>query len=80
MAEDFEVEPPIVFHLRCGTDNASFLPDAGRELARILRDVADRLESEDLPRYAPGMSSTHRDGNGNTVLEWSWGPEPDAAL
>lgn len=44
------------------TGNDAFVADAGGEVARILRDLADRLED--------GLSAGSvplRDGNGNTV-------------
>lgn len=50
-------------HIR--TDNAAFGDDRGRELARILREIADRIEQSDQPRR--GEIWTVRNANGNTV-------------
>lgn len=53
------------------TDNAAF-EDAGRahETARILRELADRIEDTDLPN---GMLHL-RDVNGNTVGQFEVEP------
>lgn len=55
------------FSLTINTENAAFDDDAGAELARILRDLAGRLE------LGPGPQNDGRlrDGNGNTVGAWS---------
>lgn len=58
------------FKLHIDTGNAAFNDDAGgaaAEVARILRDVADRIENnDDLPSYR-GL----HDVNGNRVGEAS---------
>lgn len=50
-------------------DNAAFEADAAGEIARILRDLAQRVE--DAGNYAPGVPHTDvlncRDSNGNSV-------------
>lgn len=61
-----------MFRIEIETGNAAFLPDAGPEVARLLRELADRLDGDDLPRYTPGASGGTRDLNGNTVLRWEW--------
>jgi hypothetical protein len=55
------------FKLKIATDNAAFAEDGNdgkNELARILREIAEKLESG----YDCGSA---RDGNGNKVGEWS---------
>jgi hypothetical protein len=51
-----------MFTLKIKTDNAAF-DDTAQEIARILRDTADRLERG-------GEFGTLRDINGNTVGEF----------
>lgn len=51
----------FVLNIDCG--NAAFDPDPVPEVARILREVADRLESGAFPRNSVNV----RDINGNTV-------------
>ena len=54
-----------MFKLEIRTGNAAFDEnDAYPELARILRDVANRLEYQD-------EQGTCRDANGNVVGKWS---------
>lgn len=48
-------------------DNAAFEDQAGSECARILRDVADKLEGRDM--VSTGELFTTRDYNGNRVGE-----------
>lgn len=48
------------------SDNAAFDPDPGAELARILRNLADRIETG-----TPGRFTLH-DVNGNRVGNASW--------
>ena len=52
------------FVLSITCENDAFQPDAAAEVARILRSVADKLESgaDDFGRYR-----TLRDSNGNDV-------------
>lgn len=53
-----------MFKLTFETDNAAFTDDAHGEVGRILREVAKQIER--------GCSTGRaRDGNGNTVGEWS---------
>lgn len=47
-----------------GMENESFTEDARAETIRIIRRVADRLESED--------GGTCRDINGNSVGTWDY--------
>jgi hypothetical protein len=54
-----------MFSLTIETDNAAFDPDAGAELARILAELAGKLDP--LPGPASGRL---RDVNGNTVGRW----------
>jgi hypothetical protein len=51
--------------IEIATDNAAFEGDAGPELARILRDIAGRLERDGVDGRADGFKV--RDVNGNTV-------------
>lgn len=52
------------FRLNVRTDNDAFSNDDGAELARILRAVADKIESDP---HACGWFQTVRDINGNDV-------------
>jgi hypothetical protein len=49
--------------IRIATDNATFHEDGGAEVARILRELADRLAERGLRECASPL----RDINGNTV-------------
>lgn len=62
-----------IFNLEIEVSNAAFEDDCGAEIARILRDVADRIEG--MIRYdAKGRYiASIRDLNGNTVGKWSCG-------
>lgn len=54
-----------MFTLTIKTDNAAFDEgDKGLEVARILRELANRLETQSQ------TSGTLRDANGNTVGTW----------
>ena len=46
-------------------DNAAFEPESGPEVARILRELARRIEAGELS--GRGESRALRDVNGNTV-------------
>lgn len=65
-----------MFMVTIETGNDAFMPDAGPELARLLRDLADTVSDGALPRYTEA-SGTMRDINGTTVLQWSWKGEHD---
>lgn len=61
------------FNLSIDMDNAAFDPDLldgspNAEVARILRDLADRLDSDEGSMAAQGSV---RDVNGNTVGTWT---------
>jgi hypothetical protein len=58
--------------IECG--NAAFEDMPGAECARILRDLADKLEGVGHGRR---VSGTCRDHNGNFVGEWSLDLEGD---
>ncbi len=58
-----------MFALKIATDNTAFGFGAGREVARILRTLADRLENAD-DDMGPVM-----DFNGNTVGSFELGAE-----
>lgn len=59
------------FSLRIECDNSAFFPtasDRNAELARILRDLANRLENDSAMSRAPDVSEyILRDLNGNRV-------------
>ena len=58
------------FHLNIHTGNAAFEDDPFLELARILRKIANNLETSDrqwVSRDGSLMSQTIRDFNGNDV-------------
>jgi len=58
----------MTFTLKVDCDNAAFEDDPAPELARILREVADGIESGE-PRFAgwQGWFQTIHDVNGNDV-------------
>ena len=63
----------LIFRLTVRCDNDAFTPAAGRELARILREVASQIEYEgdrDLWAYR-----TVRDVSGNDVGRVGLKPE-----
>jgi hypothetical protein len=51
------------FALTIDAENAAFEPEPGPEVARILREIADELTSQD--------SGSAMDINGNTVGHWT---------
>ena len=53
------------FYLMIELDNAAFSEGEGAEIARILREVADRVEGRGR------ASGTERDANGNRVCAWT---------
>lgn len=57
-----------MFQLSIKCDNAAFEDAPGEEVARILRKIADILEST---CHGEDVSGTCRDANGNRVGEWS---------
>ena len=57
-----------MFRLSFTTDNAQFDGDPPRQIARILRELADTLDATGARGGAGGI----RDENGNTIGEWSW--------
>lgn len=60
------------FTVEIECDNAAFADWPGLEVARILRDVANRVDGD-----AEGTHGTCRDANGNRVGSWAF--TPDAA-
>jgi len=54
-----------MFTLRFDTDNAVFEESFASECARILREVADKLEEGD-------DNGAIRDINGNSIGKWSY--------
>jgi hypothetical protein len=52
-------------HITIKTDNDAFADDEGREVSRILRDIAQDIE--DGRTHGPCM-----DANGNKVGSWSF--------
>lgn len=58
--------------IRCG--NAAFEPVAGAEIARILRQLARKLDDMEVAEAPLGASL--RDVNGNTVGDWSFSDSP----
>lgn len=59
-----------MFKIEFSTDNAAFADDAGREVARILRDWADKMEDRGDAFY----SGPVRDLNGNRVGKIDFDP------
>jgi hypothetical protein len=66
-----------MFKLSISTRNDAFSDGesefAGPELARILREVADRVQNG----VPTGDSASVKDANGATVGEWSYDAETD---
>lgn len=60
-----------MFTMNVDTGNAAF-DDPAAELARILRQTADKIERGD---YYPGHSVTVLDVNGNDVGRWKIGAD-----
>lgn len=50
-----------MFRIEIDTANDAFADQPATELARILREIAERVEAGDLPEFPV------RDANGNTV-------------
>lgn len=59
-----------MFKLEFSTDNAAFADAPDSEVARILREIADKIESAG-PHGALEIGGKVADENGNTVGEWS---------
>jgi hypothetical protein len=57
------------FTINMTCDNAAFDPYPGEEVARILRDIADRVELG----WTDDTWQTIRDINGNDVGRWKLG-------
>ena len=55
------------FKLNIRTDNAAFEDCPGFEVARILREIANKVDGRELPYYM----QTIRDCNGNDVGRYS---------
>ena len=51
--------------IKINCDNAAFEDDPTSEVARILRDIADRVHGD--TGFSPGRDYTLRDANGNEV-------------
>ena len=61
----------MTFYLTVDMDNAAFEEyDAGREVARILRKVAQSVDGFHYDEMAPDEPQPLRDINGNRVGEW----------
>lgn len=58
-----------MFKLHFDTDNAAFSDDPANEAARILREIADKLERGESLGGGP-----IRDANGNRVGHWEMTP------
>lgn len=56
------------FILKINTDNEAFSGSPGRELSRIMRKLASRIEDGILDDQA--SAGRLMDANGNTVGEW----------
>lgn len=61
-----------MFTLKIDTSNDAFTEDAGTEVARILREQADRIETWGLSRH-----NYVTDRNGNGVGTWGHEREED---
>lgn len=57
----------MIFRVYFDTNNAAFEPSNGAEIARILRDIADKIETHDV---RPDDCGPIRDANGNRVGSW----------
>lgn len=66
-------EGVTVFRIELATANAAFAEiPAGQEIARILRELADKLEDPSMTVALEDGTTTGtvRDYNGNTVGQW----------
>lgn len=65
-----------VFELKLECDNAAFEEDRAAEIARILRRLADRLDTGSDPDHVNAINGNRatngwlRDGNGNSAGTW----------
>ena len=50
--------------IEIATDNDAFFPEPGPELARILRQLAERIESADPEELGAGVRLLDYNGNG----------------
>lgn len=57
----------MTFRVYFNTDNAAFAPSNGDEIARILRDLAGKLDGRSVK---PDDCGPIRDANGNRVGSW----------
>jgi hypothetical protein len=65
-----EIEGKQMFKLEINTDNAAFEPTWVGEVARLLRETADRIEG------SPSPDIGHlRDTNGNSIGGWRFSDE-----
>lgn len=60
------------FTIRVDTDSAAFIDNGGAELARILRRIADDVDSITIPIAATIKTQRIVDVNGNRVGGWRW--------
>ncbi|AZO29366.1 hypothetical protein [Mesorhizobium sp. M1B.F.Ca.ET.045.04.1.1] len=58
------------FSLEIKMDNAAFADDPGGEVARILRDIADKVTRGDGFTIGEATGTPIRDVNGNRVGTW----------
>ena len=56
-----------MFTLKFDTDNAAFEDDPKTEIARTMREVADKIEAGSIQDYI-------RDINGNTIGQFAFNP------
>lgn len=54
-----------MFNLEIATDNDAFADGAGTEIARLLRELANKIED-----HSTSATGTMRDYNGTTVASW----------
>lgn len=58
------------FSLEMDLDNAAFADDPGAEVARILRDIADKVTRGQGFTIGDATGTPIRDANGNRVGTW----------
>ena len=66
-----------MFELRIYTGNDSFHGDAAPELARLLRELADKLDAVSLAPSVAIHEKSIYDANGNRVGVWTYERKSD---
>lgn len=63
------------FTVQMTTDNEAFDGNMAPETARILREIAGRIERDGVDEEQGGTFTTIHDANGNDVGRWAFTPD-----